>query len=139
MCPSWSCVCTHSPQLPTALSPLCRALLLALRRSPGRFPRPAALPAPAGCCSALGRGGGSAAIGLEGEAESREQPGNGLHAMFPTAVTLGLGSAAGREPLCLPRRVGGSLGEQLLGNSVPRDFCSLSTRLYPKQSHCMSL
>lgn len=68
----------------------------------GQFPRPAALPVPGGCWMALGRGGGSAAIWVEGEAKGRPQPGNGLHVAFPTAVTPGVGSAGGQEPLCLP-------------------------------------
>lgn len=92
--------------LPRGVEAVCQVLLLApaglSHRSSGQFPRPAALPVAGGCWMALGRGGGSTAIRVEGEAKNRPQPGNGLHVVFPTAMTPRVGSTGGQELLCLP-------------------------------------
>lgn len=104
--------------------------------SSGRFPRPAALPAAGGCWMALGRGGGSAAIRVEGEAESRPQPGNGLRPAFPPAVTPRVGSTRSQELVCLlPNWSADAPGEQVSGNLVSGDFSSMPrARLSPEQS-----
>lgn len=105
--------------------------------SSGRFPRPAALPAAGGRWTAPERGGGSAAIWVEGEAERWPQPGNGLHAAFPPAMTPGVGSTHGQELVgLLPKGSADAMGEQVLGNLVSSDFSSTSrARLSPEQSH----
>lgn len=104
--------------------------------SSGQFPRPAALPVAGGHWMARGRGGGSTAIRVEGEAESWPQPGNGLCAAFPPAVTPRVGSVHGQESVCLPPNWSADAPEeQASGNLVSSDLSLICrARLSPEQS-----
>jgi len=86
------------------------------------------------------RGGGSAAIRVEGEAKSWPQPGNGLHTVFPKAMTRGVGAAHSQELVCLlPSWPADATGEQVSGNLVSGDFSLMSrARLSPQKSCYMT-